>query len=130
MKYEIRLRVSEKMIASVLTNVGPQCEFIGLNPVSEESEGAAATPKRQYVGNMRNKGITGKELIMQVLRQEPLRPHSNSEIQQEFIKHKFSANSAAPLLFALRTKGEIINLGDGRYCLQGATVKLGANSNV
>ncbi len=130
MKYDIRLRVSEKMIAPVLSNVGPQCEFMGLIPVTEEMEGAAATPKRQYVGNIRNKGITGKELIMQVLRQEPLRPHTHNEIKQEFVKHKFSANSVAPLLFALRSKGEIINLGDGRYCIQGATVKLGANSNV
>lgn len=127
MKYDVRLRVTEKMIAPVLANVGAQCEFMGLTPVVEDAEGVA--PKPRYVGNVRNKGITGKELILQILKQEPLRPHTITEIQNEFGKHKFSSNSAAPLLYSLRNKGLIVSLGDGRYCVQGATIKMGASSN-
>ncbi len=128
MKYDVKLRVSEKMIAPVLANVGAQCEFMGLTPVTEETEGAPKQPR--FVGNIRNKGITGKELILQILKQEPLRPHTVTEIQNEFGKHKFSHNSAAPLLYSLRIKGLIVSLGDGRYCVQGATLKMGASSNL
>ncbi len=141
-KFDVRLRVDAELIAPILKHVGDKCVLLDLKQVNEPtaretfaakvyaSAGNAPMKPPRYAHGKRNKGITGKELALKILGQEPLRPWSWKSIGEEFVKNQFAHNSASPILMELKRERKVLALGEGMYCLPGTVVKMGATSNI
>lgn len=71
---------------------------------------------RIYVGGKRDKGITGRELVLEIFRTLPYgKVLSISEITEEFVKHDFSTSSPSAPLHALVAEGVLIRPAFGQY---------------
>lgn len=132
--FDVVIRADARGMAQLLENLG-NSKLVNVHPVREEGAGAVTTvasskkPRNfAYHAGKRNKGITGKELAMQVLTSEN-RVFDASELSTAFSKHNFAGNSVWAVLSTLANEGKVRKLGDGKYIASGNTIHLGASVN-
>jgi hypothetical protein len=73
--------------------------------------------KRTFEGGVKDKGITGPELILQMFKTSSDPVIHRQEFEQEFVKHGFKANSCSAPLSNLIKAGTLTRVSDGRYRL-------------
>lgn len=83
-------------------------------PPSPPTVAAAAPSSERYAGGKRLKGISGKELVLEILRSGP---GDLDEIRRAFVNRGFAAASAAPTLSNMLRDGLIRRASHGRYVL-------------
>lgn len=78
----------------------------------------------RFVGGQRNKGITGKQLVMQLLTNEQ-RVWRGDQITSAFKKHNFAGGSWSAPMGELVREQKVRALGSGKYVLPGVTIHPG-----
>jgi len=89
-----------------------------LHAAARSLQATRKPPRRrmQYVGGRRFKGISGDDLVMEILL-TAAEPHVLvGDIEAEFVKHNFSKNSAASRLSALVADKQAVRIREGVYC--------------
>lgn len=79
----------------------------------------------RFANGVRNKGISGSDLIIKTLSTEvqgQMRPWTYNEIAQEFVNHGFARTTTSSTLWQMTRAKKVRFLGDGKYCLPGATI--------
>lgn len=141
MKFIVTLSTNEKKLATILQRLGADCQLVELKTTD-----AAPAPKQilkpmpwhkkpvetpkpsRFVGGKRLKDISGKALALQILSTEPLRVCTVDDLKPQFKAHGFAENSIHAVLFKLKADHKILYLGDGRFCMPGTTIHLGASA--
>lgn len=87
----------------------------------EQEETSVVLPKRRqlhrsYANGIRNKGITGKDLILQILKNGAV---TVEELRKEFARRGFAEVSAHSASSILVQKGQIIRDPEGKFHLTG-----------
>lgn len=122
-KFEVTFHVGSKMLPTLLAVVAPECELKSVKPFTQPvthhvgipRQRAFAPKQNRYTEGVKGKGVTGRELALRLLR-EALAPLTKEIIEREFVKHKFAATTANPILNLLRREGLITrNEADGRW---------------
>lgn len=124
-KYNVVIRITDKELATLATKLGQDAVLQGMDPVvNPQSDDPIimiiphdiiiTTTGRGYVGGIRNKGISGRDLVLEVLTSAN-RPFNFSEISNAFVQRGFAGNSASPNLTVLVKEGKIRNLGHGKW---------------
>lgn len=115
--YEIRAIVAEKDVATVFDLLKDHAPPRIL-PVDkpETIVDKPATSRKGYAGGVKNKGITGQDLVALILSNSP-RGHvvTAGAFRQAFVGRGFAAHSASSALSQMRKLGEIRFDGRG-YC--------------
>lgn len=124
LKYDVTLRVSGKRLPEILQQIGADVALVTVKPVQEGTGPVEPQRTFKYVGGTRLKGISGADLLMEILGSEK-RAFTMTEIANGFEKRGFSPNSASPQLHFAKKKGKVRDLGRGMWCLPGTTIKLG-----
>jgi hypothetical protein len=73
----------------------------------------AQTPKKRYTNGFRNKGISGEELLLQILANK--KPVHYDIIVNQFVSNGFARNSASPVISRLLKENRIIRPSAGIY---------------
>lgn len=139
--FDVVLRCDARGLSKVLEHTnssGTGVQLINLLPVREEQpsqptlmanalEKERLNKRMHYVGGKRNKGITGRNLALQLLRSENRMFYAN-ELVEAFANKGFAGNSLWAVLSVLVKEGLVRKVGDGRYAAAGTTINLGAGS--
>ena len=116
--YVLTLHVVESKIGAVISALSGEATVVSVVPTKESAEAPAPRPapsgKHRFVGGKHDKGITGKELIMQILDSEN-RAFFMSEIVTRFMAKGFADTSAYPVTYEAVKNGKARALGEGRY---------------
>jgi hypothetical protein len=83
-------------------------------------------PTSRFVGGKRFKGISGKELVEEVLRSGPA---DMPELRRAFSNRNFAAASAAPYVSRMLRDGLIRRAAHGRFVLNPAPIKTTSNGS-
>lgn len=130
--YAVTLHVSEGNLGTVLSALAGSSTLVSVVPTEKTAaiksiairSSDSAEPKRfGYVGNKRNKGISGEDLALKTLASAN-RIFDIGEIFNAFTSAGFAANSASPVLSVLTRANKIRALGNGRFCALGTTVRV------
>jgi hypothetical protein len=123
--YLVTLHVDEKQLPVVLGALAGSAKLVSVTPTEEAK---AEVPKGPYyVDGKRNKGISGEDLLLEVLGRAP-RPFTHKELEDAFQARRFSPNSVNPNIHRLLAAEKIRRVGTSSYCLPGTVLKLGAGS--
>lgn len=116
--YAVTFHVTEKNLGTILTTLLDAATLVSVVPTQESARvnNVPASPSKFYVKGLRNKGISGEELLMRTLSSER-RVFSSMEIFTVFTGHNFAGNSAGPVLSKLVKSGKVRALGGGKFCL-------------
>ena len=128
--FDLVIRCDATSMAEILSNLG-RAKLLNVYPVRDEGEGpeqrTISRPHKGFVGGIRNKGITGEELVMKVLH-EAKGPVRRDTFINEFVANKFAGNSANACISKLVAKGKVRNIGEGKYVAVGQTIHMGATA--
>lgn len=120
--YSVLLHVPESQLTTVLDVVRVPTVLVSVTP-TEESRNSPMPHVSRFRNGKRNKGITGVQLAEKYAT-ETKRVFAGTELRDVFVQHGFAENSYSPCLNRLVKAGKIRNLGDGRYCSSGVTMRL------
>lgn len=116
--YEIRAIVAEKDVATVfdlLKDHAPP-RILPVDKPETIVDQPAKKARSGYVGGVKNKGISGQDLVALILSQSP---HGHSitagAFRQAFVGRGFAPHSASSALSQMRSLGEVRFDGHG-YC--------------
>lgn len=84
--------------------------------------------KSYYVGGVRNKGISARDLVLQILNNAPNPIVKCKDMRVEFVKHGFAKTSISSPLSILQKEKKIFHVGAGRWVLKQRYV-VGAAAN-
>lgn len=132
--YLLSLHVAESKLGAVISALQGEATIVAVAPTKASGEPVARLPRQpmqatpsgtaqHYAGGKRNKGISGKELAMQILGSQP-RPFAMSEIVAGFKERGFAETSAYPVTYDLVKAGKVRALGEGRYALPNTPLKM------
>jgi hypothetical protein len=128
--YAVLFHVSEDHLGTVLSTLSGASTLVSVTP-TEKTVNKRASPKVHpdretfYVGGKRNKGISGEDLVLQVLGSAN-RVFDSAEVRSKFVQHGFAANSCYSTMSKLVSEKKIRALGNSKFCLPGTTVHMGA----
>jgi len=133
-------------ILTALQNIGIKTARVGLNktvvapvaapvetvlpldlfPVFKTTAGRGHSPDKEqrtvnYVGGIRNKGISAHDLLFEILNSEP-RVFTQQEIEDVFESRQFARKSAGPALSVARKAGTITCVAYHRWCVAGLVI--------
>jgi hypothetical protein len=91
----------------------------------QPSSVAEVAPSSRYIGGVRFKGISGKELVTEILRSGPA---DLDELRRAFTHRNFAAASAAPTLSTMMRDGLVCRVSHGRYGLNPAHTSNGSSA--
>jgi len=129
--YVVTLHVTETNLGTVLSALAGSSTLVSVVPAQETakeaSSGSSAGPRigPYYVGGKRNKGIKGEDLILETMSKAD-RVYDAVELANVFVQRGFARTSVYPQLSMLAKAGKVRSLGNGKFCLPGHLVKLGA----
>jgi len=116
-RYTLTLAVDDSSMGEVIqAAVAAGGKVESLVAVKDAAVGQTGAKNFSYAHGMRKKGITGKELALQLFK-EAGRPVRMTEVANYFIKHKFAGNSANPVVYTLVKEKKLRALGEGLYQL-------------
>jgi hypothetical protein len=128
--FTVVLSVGAKQLPTILECVAGSATLVSVTVSTEQVSPTASverTKQQHYRDGKRNKGISGRDLVLKVLTEKGGLA-TFSQFAQAFHEHGFDKNSASPSLSAATKDKAVRMLGGGRYCLPGHTVKLGAGA--
>lgn len=146
--YVLTLHVPEDRLGTVIDTVAGTAQIVSIVPSKESAmpvgtnqphfarmQGALVehhtmTRNRGYAGGRRNKGISGKDLAIQILSTTPVKIWEGKDIQRKFAEKGFAPSSASPNLTLLARDGKVRAWGNGRFSLPHVTVHMGAGVGV
>jgi len=113
-QYELIVRVtSAQKLATIISLLDGEARLLGMKEITDEDDPAdrkritSSTRKAlHYVGGKRDKGISGADLLTQLLADG--RPHPRHEIERAFIERGFSWLSVSPVLSVARKEGRLL----------------------
>jgi hypothetical protein len=124
--FPMTIKVPESELGAILSGLVTH----GVKLSSVDPTGEVDTAPRGYVGGKRNKGITGKELIMALLTGDESyggerRIWKGDEISKAFVKNGFAGGSWSPPMSELVKEDppKVRFLGKGMYCVMGLTLR-------
>lgn len=129
--YAALFHVAENNLGTVLSTLSGSANLVSVTPTEKAVTTQRASPKVHpdresfYVGGKRNKGISGEDLVLQVLGSDN-RVFDSAEVRSKFVQNGFAANSAYSTLSKLASEKKIRALGNSKFCLPGTTVRMGA----
>jgi hypothetical protein len=98
-RFDMHLRVPHDRISTIIEALTGACEVIRIEQYDPEkktkSARTRATPGQHYQGGNRNKGISGVQLLKDLL---ATGPKTVQQIRNEFIKRGFAATSPSPII--------------------------------
>lgn len=110
-QYDITIRVlDEGKLAEVISAIAAAGTIRSLVTVSH---GGSKGKRMVYANNKRNKGILGKDLLLELFNKKPT--WTTSAIAAAFVKAGFSPNSASPRIAHLKKEGGIKQSGVNTY---------------
>lgn len=129
--YAVTFHVAEANLGTVVSTMVGSATLVSVvptKPASSTDSSASSAPSSKtrnnhYANGIRNKGISGEQLLLKTLG-EAERPMSLGEIVNAFVNHGFAGNSANPVLSIMTRTGKVRALGGGRFCLPGTTVHI------
>lgn len=126
--YDVVIRTPAQQLPTILEALEGAATLVSVHPVrdpqSAEPEKAATVvhthqPRTfRYAEGKRNKGISGRDLMLRVLGTEN-RAFSNNELINAFTKEKFAGTSVGPILSVLIRDGLVRRVSDGWYTKTG-----------
>ena len=126
----VTLQVDARRLPTVLEALSGAATLVSVTPCQEAKVADPNLKKEHFFRDgKRNKGISGHDLVLELLRSKDGKPTSFNDIAKAFVERGFVANSASPALSNLKKEGKIRALGNGRYVLAGTTIKMGASAS-
>lgn len=124
--FDCVVRVNVEGIAKLSQAIEGNGQLVNVILVREQT---SPTPTKQfhYAGGKRKKGISGGDLVLEILASEN-RVFTDVEVGNAFVKRGFAYGSARPCLYQMAKAGKVRALGQCRYCLAGTTINLGASA--
>jgi hypothetical protein len=104
--------VHQKNLPTVLQVLEKAADLVSLNVEKETIE--QPVKSFHYAGGKHNKGITGRELVLQMLAKGPT---SVAEFVAEFKKYEFAPTSYSPVISTLLSAKKVVKLENGKYSL-------------
>ena len=100
--FDLHLRVAENKLPTVLGTLMPEAEvmLISVTPSDIIEPG----PKRRYINGCRSKGISGEDLMLQIIKDKPVKYET---LIDAFVEKGFSRNSVSPVTNKLCKAGKI-----------------------
>lgn len=131
--FDLVIRADANSMAQLLGNLG-RAKLVTVHPVrdaeqDETKDHMITRTHKGFVGGIRNKGITGEELVMRIL-QEAKGPVRRDQFINEFVANKFAGNSANACISKLVAKGKVRNIGEGKYVAVGQAIRMGATAGM
>jgi hypothetical protein len=131
--YVVTLHVTETNLGTVLSALAGSSTLVSVVPTQETASAKPAPPGSPraprpgpfYAGGKRNKGIKGEDLILETMGKED-RVYDALELANVFVQRGFARTSVYPQLSLLAKAGRVRSLGNGKFCLPGHLLKLGA----
>ncbi len=120
-KYSITYIVDEHKKISFLTAADPHGELMRCAKLEEPQQPpvvqkAPLNGGSRYAGGVRNKGISGEQLVIDSLLNSP-KPLRTDELAQIFVNRGFARTSASSLLSIMRTGKKVTQDLAGRWTL-------------
>jgi hypothetical protein len=116
--YRVILSVSGKSLPTLLGVIeranGITLTALELNGGNVAEPSTTEARQVRYAGGKRNKGISGRDLVLKVIR-ESSKPTPYTVVRDAMVKQGFADNSASPLLSRLRIEGLISRNDNDTY---------------
>jgi len=106
--YDLCVRVPAKTVGTILETLEGEVELLSVKATVEYHQHKTM----RYANGRRNKGITGKALALDLLKQGPL---TTAELKRAFELKGFAPQSSSPALSELLTEGKIKRTDTGVY---------------
>ena len=127
----VLLHVEQSRLATVLAALDGAATLVSVTATTPAAAEASPAPRERpnarYHDGVRNKGISGEELVLKVLA-ECNGLATFTKFAESFKSHGFAPNSASPALSTACAAGKVRALGGGKYALPGTTVRMGADA--
>lgn len=120
----VSLHVDEKQLATILGTIAGSATLVSITPTEITK---TVTDPHRFVGGVRDKGISGPELILETLTKAK-RVVTTDELEAAFAARGFSRVSYSSPLHILLKSGKVVRAGHKKYLLKGTVVKMGASS--
>jgi hypothetical protein len=125
-RYAITIKVPESDLGPIVTHAVTH----GIKMLSANPTGEIDTSPKGYVGGKRNKGISGRELIIALLSGDEAyggkrRIWKGEELSKAFVANGFAGSSWSPPMSELikADPPQVRALGKGMFCLIGLSLK-------
>lgn len=113
--YVMRLKVTTENIGKVIEATKGIATLDGIVDAVEYPKKKGT--KKGYRGGVRNKGISGPDLIIKILREANGQPVSLETLREEFTKNNFAPGSVSSMLTKCRRAGKVMNVGSDKVML-------------
>jgi hypothetical protein len=115
--YHIHLRVPTRLVTTLLELVEREDITVLDSPFKEAAIAPSSKRTPHYVNGKRNKGISGRDLVLASLKTSPS-GLTDEELERIFTDRGFSPNSAGPNTSKLREEGVIWRSIGGKWLLR------------
>jgi hypothetical protein len=115
-KYEIVIHCFSKELSTILPVLEGSCQIITLKQVGPDTPAARQRIGPRYANGVRNKGISGDALMLEILSKTPM---SLKQISTVFKQRGFAEKTASPILSKLTKAKKVTRMGSGSYTLTG-----------
>lgn len=109
--YRVICDVPSAALTTVMGVLEGSAQIVEVRPVGEADGATGVRGGKHYAGGKRNKGISGPDLALQILRKYR-RPVSPAEMEREFKERGFAPSSWSPSVSRL---GKKVVRGDNGY---------------
>lgn len=113
--FRITCNVLSANLATVIGALEDAAQIVEVRALEEPAP--AKPPKFRYVNGKKNKGISGRDLLLEILSKYK-RPVSRDALSREFVSRGFAANSLSPTISALVHEGEVDRAKNGYVSLR------------
>lgn len=127
--YEVRLHVEAQNLGTLLSVITDSSSLISVVPTQESAmiKAQAVKTKHRFHNGIRDKGISGEELVLKILNEAATRAdpvQSLTQISNVFVQKGFAGKSASPVLSKLVKEGKVRALGMGKFCASGVSLRI------
>ena len=109
-RFSVTFHVDENKLPLILEVVAKSATLVGVSVVKEVEPKPPGKKSFHYANGLRNKGISGENLILELIKSGPV---SFELIKDKFFEKGFASNSASAALSALRSKKIADRKADG-----------------
>jgi hypothetical protein len=124
MRYPMTLEIPESDLGTVISQLVAAKIKLGDVKDTGKLDERKSERKSGYAGGIRNKGISGRDLILKIMGSES-KVWLGNEFSKKFVENGFAGGSWAPPMSELTRENKVRALGRGRYVLPGYVLKPG-----
>lgn len=115
MSYKVTFIIPDEELHSFLRDVP---EGRNAESITRVRGGSTNIHSHSYVNGKRNKGISGEDLLIQILDSDPFKAWSSEEIAERFVENGFAPQSLSSYLSRARQNGKIESLGNQYHSIK------------